>query len=158
MLNELLQSDMPKILLEEIRAKDLDFEIGQVPRHFVRISQNGIVSFVEIPDTSPIITLERSPSGVLSQKKDMINYSNGAAARMFGYESLVGVPSIDLVPERHRHNRNQVFEEVLRTGIPITIETQRIHRKGYEIDIVAQLFRYKPPLGRYDIAAIIKRR
>jgi len=147
MLNELLQSDMPKILLDEIRAKGLDFEIGPIPRHFIRIAHNGIISFVEIPDTSPSTTLERSPNGVLSQKDSIINYNNCTAARMFGYESLVGIPSIVLVPERYRDNRNKVFDDVLRTGISITFKTKRIHKWGHYIDIMAQVFRYNPSLG-----------
>ena len=158
MLNEILQPDIPRVLLNEIKARCLDLERGKVPTNLVRIAQHRVISFVEIPDNSATATLHNSPSGVLSQNRyGIINYNNPRVARMLGYKSLVGIPSIDLVPEEYREARAKEFEEVLRTGIPIAIETQRIHRLGHEIDIAAQVFRYKSSLVSYGTAAIIKR-
>ena len=159
MLNELLSLGIPPRLLNEIEFRHLDLERGKVPTNLVRIAQNRVISFVEIPDNSATAVFHNSPSGVLSQDRHgIINYNNRRAAQILGYESLVGVPSLDLVPERHRDARHMELEEVLRTGTPITVETQRIHKCGHEIDIVAQIFRYYSSIGRYGIAAIIKRK
>ena len=157
MLNELLQEDIPRILLEEIRAKNLDIELGEVPRHFVRISHYGIVSFVEISDNSPVITLWRSPSGVISQNEDgIINYANCSAAKMLGYQKLVDIPYVYIVPERYSSQRAQQYDTILKTGIPYKFNTKRIHKRGHQINIVTQIFRYGLSIGKYGIAEIIK--
>ncbi len=95
--------------------------------------------------------------GVLSEDENgLLNFYNKGAEIIFGYspEEILGIPSVNLAPKYLRSGREALFERVEKEGAVKGVKTQRIHKSGNLIEIVADVFLYETTNGHCIAAAI----
>ena len=112
------------------------------------------------PHESVNILFHGSPALLSEDRKGILTFYSYAAIDVFGYsvDEAIGMPSLNLVPERFREGREQLFNEIINKKVPRRVETFRLHKLGHEIEVYAQVFPYESAPGEYNIAAIVKRK
>ena len=99
-----------------------------------------------------------SPALLSEDSKGSLNFYSHNANSIFGYstDEAVGMASELLAPENLRSGREELFAEIIAQNQLREVETVRIHKRGHEVRIAAQVFPYVVN-GEHSIAAVVKR-
>ncbi len=126
-----------------------------VPYKYRRDTVNPAIS------TFPAVNLfYDADKGILAEDtRGLLVVTNRAAAELFGYEitEMIGKPSEDLVPERFREARKELFKRILEEQIMKELDGIRVNKLGQEIPVQAWVFPYQLNDQLSIAAAIIKR-
>ena len=105
---------------------------------------------------------------IFEASKDAIGYStvdgailliNRAFSELTGFsrEELLRMNAQNLVPERHKEQRNRVVAQVLQTGEPVEYEIDYLRKNGSEVPVSITVFAVKEDDGKpTGLAAIVR--
>ena len=113
------------------------------------LEHNVAFKFVDIPGTPDygyFTPLFFSPDALLSHDLNgIINFYNLAAQNVFDYtpEEIIGMPSVELVPEELRPCRAEKFRYIIEQRTSAQVQEVRLAKGNKPIDVGASVFPYE---------------